>query len=187
MAKQNTKKTADTISKNCEKYEIAITNFVTGAKMDISEAELFTHLAQCKNCQGDLRNWQATHATLCAKEYDSRPEVKAKNEAFIKNLVHSERSESVYGQQDKPTPSHTDITPGRVLIDIKNEVKQDVKTVYSILKTHGELAVPVIVEKANIQEYRVRNAICCMGLNDMIMLSKDNKTAYAKLQPGAQL
>jgi len=180
MAKENTKKTTDTTSKNCEKYEIAITNFVTGAKMDISEAELFTHLAQCKNCQGDLRNWQATHATLCAKEYDSKPEIKAKNEAFIKNLVYREQSERIY---DKPA----DITPGRVLIDIKNEVKQDVKTVYSILKTHGELAVPVIVEKANIQEYRVRNAICCMGLNDMIMLSKDNKTAYAKLQPGVQL
>ena len=161
---------------DCEKYELAITNFVLGEKMNIPEAELFNHLAKCKSCQGDLRNWRTTHAMLCAKEYDSRPEVKAKNEAFIKNLV--------YGKQDKPTITHPDITPGRVLIDIKNEVKQDVKTVYSILKTHGELPLPSIVEKANLKEYRVRNAICCMGLNDMVLLSKDNKTAYAKLQPG---
>jgi len=175
MTKQNTKKSTDTALRECEKYELAITNFVLGEKMNIPEADLFNHLAQCKSCQGDLRNWRATHAMLCAKEYDSRPEIKQKNEAFIKNLVYSTSTKT-----EKPV-SNQSLPGNRVLIDIKNEVKQDVKTVYSILKTHGELPLPSIVEKANLKEYRVRNAICCMGLNDMVLLSKDDKTAYARL------
>jgi hypothetical protein len=59
-----------------------------GEKIAIPQEELFNHLAKCKNCQDDLRNWRATYATLCAREYDSKPEIKQRNEAFIKGLVY---------------------------------------------------------------------------------------------------
>jgi len=167
----------------CEKYELAITNFVLGEKMNISESELFNHLAKCKNCQGDLRNWRATHAVLCAKEYDSKPEIKQRNEAFIKNLVYGKHGESP--KTTGPVAGKPELPGNRILIDIKSQVMQDTKTLYNILKTDGEQSLPILVKKSNLKEYRVKNAICCMGIHDMVVVSKDDKTAYVKLQPGA--
>ena len=148
----------------CEKYELAITNYVIGEKIDIPQTELFEHLAKCRSCQDDLRNWRATYATMRAKEYDSRPEVKQKNEAFIKELVYQNNG-------TKRTP-----------IDFKWDAGSAAGKVYNALKGNGELPIPVLVQKTGLKEYNIHQAIGWLAKEGKIQGNKDDKTAYIRLR-----
>lgn len=161
MKKVDDKKTSKA---GCEKYELAITNYVIGEKIDIPQTELFEHLAKCRSCQDDLRNWRATYATMRAKEYDSRPEVKQKNEAFIKKLVYETK-------ETKRTP-----------IDAKWEIGSAAGKIYNLLKANGEMPIPVICQKTGLKEYHIQQAIGWLAGQEKILLTRDDKTAYASLR-----
>jgi hypothetical protein len=151
----------------CEKYELAITNYVIGEKIDIPQSELFEHLARCQSCQGDLRNWQATYGMMRAREYDSRPEVKQKSQTFIKELVYQ-------GKQIEKTQ-----------LDFKWGAGLAAGEVYRLLKANGELSIPAICQRTGLKEYNVQQAIGWLAKEEKIQGNKDHKTAYVSLQPGA--
>jgi len=172
MTKQNMEKQTDSTLKDCEKYELAITNFVLGEKMNIPEAELFNHLAKCKSCQGDFRNWRVTHAMMCAKEYDSRPEIKEKNEAFIKNLVYGEPAKA-----GKPVSSQS--LPGnRIPINAKWEIKSAAERIYLCLKENGKTPIPVLRKKTELFDFPFYEALGALADQGRAILHKD-KTTYS--------
>ncbi|MFA5793763.1 MAG: winged helix-turn-helix domain-containing protein [Candidatus Brocadiia bacterium] len=61
---------------SCEKYGLAITDYVLGEKMDITKEELIAHLQTCADCRADLKNWKATYSVMRAKAFDAKPEAK---------------------------------------------------------------------------------------------------------------
>ncbi|MBI4834234.1 MAG: winged helix-turn-helix domain-containing protein [Planctomycetes bacterium] len=129
-------KTVKTKNNTCAKYELAITNYVMGEKIDIPQEELFNHLAKCKNCQDDLRNWRATYATMCAREYDSKPEVKQRNEAFIKGLVYGQASNKERGK-----------------VDLDNAIGDTAGKIWRFLNEHGPTSLAELPEKVKAEPY----------------------------------
>ena len=80
-------KTVKSKNKNvCQKYEMAINDYALGQDMDMSQDELFGHLAQCQKCQKYARESRAMASVLQAQEYDSRPESKKHFEEFMAKL-----------------------------------------------------------------------------------------------------
>jgi len=142
MSKQNTTKPSRRSSGNpCTKYELAITNYVLGEKIDIPQKELFDHLAKCPSCQGDLRNWRATYATMRAKEYDARPEVQQRTQAFIHKLVTSEAQRSPDERRGQPIPAEVKPLPGGEILDRKAKIEQTAGMVWGYLAKNGWVKV----------------------------------------------
>ncbi|MFH1226733.1 MAG: winged helix-turn-helix domain-containing protein [Planctomycetota bacterium] len=156
----------------CEKYELAITNYVLGEQMNISDDELFNHLRQCKKCREHLYDWQNTYAAMRTKEYFSRPETKKKMADMIENVK-------------KEVLSATSIpTNKKKLVDVKWEIGSAAGKIYNILKESGELPIPALVAKTGLKEYHVQQAVGWLAGQEKILLHRDDKTAYVSLNPG---
>ena len=72
----------------CTKYDLAITDYVLGEEMDITEAQLAKHLKTCKKCRADLADWQDSVALLRAEAYAQKPKTKERFKALMKK-IHS--------------------------------------------------------------------------------------------------
>jgi len=142
----------------CEKYELAITNYVIGEKIDVPQSELFKHLAKCQSCQDDLRNWRATYATMRAQEYDSRPDVKQKNEAFIKELVNR--------------PVSCTFTEDEKVFDVKDVVGHLAGQVWDYLAEHGKTSDEELSKQLKAGLFRIHNAIGWLGRENTIIQSE---------------
>ncbi|HEC64358.1 MAG TPA: hypothetical protein ENI23_03595 [bacterium] len=70
----------------CEKYELAITNYALGEEMGMSKEELYEHLATCKKCQQDLKEWSSAIGILRAEVYDAKPESKNKRAELLSKI-----------------------------------------------------------------------------------------------------
>lgn len=75
---------------NCEKYGIAITDYILGEEMNISREELFNHLATCDKCRNDLTNWRDTYAAMRNKAYLEKPETKKKYNEMLERIKSSQ-------------------------------------------------------------------------------------------------
>ena len=142
----------------CEKYELAITNYVIGEKIDVPQDELFRHLAGCRSCQNDLRNWRATYATMRAQEYDSRPDVKQKSQAFIKELA------------SRPTPCA--FTEDEKVFDVKDVVGHLAGQVWDYLAEHGKTSDEELSKQLKTGLLRIHNAIGWLGRENTIIQSE---------------
>ncbi len=87
----------------CEKYGLAITDYILGEEMDISREDLFNHIASCEKCQKDLENWRETYAAMRNKAYMEKPETKQKYQEML------ERIKSPKCNPGNQLPSGTDI------------------------------------------------------------------------------
>ena len=76
----------------CEKYGIAITDYILGEEMDIPREELFTHLAACEHCRKDLANWRDTYSAMRNKAYMEKPETKKKYQEMLARIKSSASS-----------------------------------------------------------------------------------------------
>jgi hypothetical protein len=155
---------------HCEKYELAITNYVMGEKIDMPQQALFDHLAQCPSCQGDLRNWKATYATLCAREYDARPEVQQRTKAFIKELV-----------RHRPTSDRPDITRGELNLDEK--VGEPAGILWQTLAQNGEVNILDLPQVSKLEPPKAYSAFGWLACEKKVRLRKDAKTTYVSLTP----
>lgn len=70
----------------CDKYGIAITDYVLGEEMDITYDELFNHLRECVECRKDLANWQTTYAALRTDAYHKTPEAKKRMQELLDKI-----------------------------------------------------------------------------------------------------
>lgn len=78
-------KTKDT----CEKYGIAITDYILNEEMSMSREELFNHLASCAKCQKDLSGWSDTYSAMRNKAYMEKPETKQKYNEMLERIKSS--------------------------------------------------------------------------------------------------
>jgi transcription initiation factor IIE alpha subunit len=160
-------KTAKTKKSPCEKYELAITNYVIGEKIDVPQDELFKHLAKCLNCQNDLRNWRATYATMRAQEYDSRPDVKQKSQEFIKELVN------------RPTPC--------VFADDEKVLNLEIDTgklsgyVWDYLAEHGKTSDTELSKQLERDILAIREAIGWLSKEKKIIKSERKDVTFVCL------
>ncbi len=172
-------KTVKTKKSPCEKYELAITNYVIGEKIDVPQDELFRHLAKCQSCQDDLRNWRATYGTMRAREYDSRPDVKQKSEAFIKELVN------------RPTPCT--FTEDEKIFDVKDVVGHLAGEIWRYLAEHGKTSDEELSKQLKAGLFRIHNAIGWLGRENQIIqselkgitfvcLTKEQEEKYRRMQ-----
>ena len=169
MGKNKNSKAGQALKTNpCEKYELAITNYVLGEKIDIPQKELFDHLAQCPSCQGDLRNWRATYATMRAREYAGRPEVQQRTQAFIHKLVTSPA-------QGEPLPP---------VIDTERIVGLATGEIYNCLKKSGPLSLSLIRKNTGLEGYPFYEAMGWLNQEKKIIVrGKNDQPEYAELQP----
>jgi hypothetical protein len=173
MKNNKSTKTKKAKDNPCEKYELAITNFVLGEDMGMTKDELFEHLKGCKNCRRDLTEWQDTYTVMRMESFSKTPEGKAKMQQDLAKLKERMKRESL------PTPIGKEIP-----IDVKWEIGSAAGKVYDLLKTKGKLSIPVIVKYTGLKEYNVQQGIGWLAGQEKILLSRDDKTAYASLNPG---
>lgn len=76
----------------CEKYGLAITDYILGAEMDMPREELFNHLASCESCRKDLANWRDTYSAMRNKAYMEKPEIKKKYQEMLERIKSSQCS-----------------------------------------------------------------------------------------------
>jgi ribosomal protein L29 len=149
----------------CEKYGIAITNYVLGEDLRMSQEELFTHLRECKQCLNELIDWQNTYAVMRAKEYDSRPENKEKMAKMLENL-----KKQVFGIKS------TCITAkGETLINTEWEIGSAAGTVYRYVEKNGKSSTIQIIKDTNLNLSLVDQGIGWLAREKKVCVSyKDN-------------
>jgi len=168
------------VKNKCEKYELAITNYVIGEEIDIPQKELFEHLARCRSCQGDLRNWRATYATMRAKEYDQRPEVKKQSQAFIKELVNMPLAAAESGIK-QPIPKT--LPP---VIDSIEIVGTAAGKIYRCLKANGPMmSISALRQETGFGGYPLLQALGWLEREDKIITrGTPDQPEYVELKPG---
>jgi len=120
----------------CEKYGLAITNFVLGEDMGMTKEELFEHLKGCKECRKDLTTWQDTYTVMRTEAFSKSPEGKAKMHQDLTKLKERMRRESL------PPQIKDTITVEKVGWVAGDLVK--------VIGMHGPVSLPDLAEKANI-------------------------------------
>lgn len=132
MGKKNNTKTKNP----CEKYELAITNYVLSEDMGMTKDELFEHLKGCKECRRDLTEWQDTMTVMKMESFSKTQEGKAKMQQDLSKLKERMKRESL------PPTLKEHITVAKVGWTAGNVLK--------LVATNEPVSLPDLAEKANI-------------------------------------
>jgi hypothetical protein len=144
----------------CEKYGLAITDYVLGEKMDVSQEALVKHLRACAKCREDLKNWQATYAVMRAREYDSRPEAKARYEALIKELT------------TQPVP--TGFVPQGTQLDVVQEIGSPAGKVWRTLASNGVIRMEDLPKKTGLTPELAYGAMGWLAHENKLCMTRHN-------------
>jgi anti-sigma factor RsiW len=153
----------------CEPYGLAITDYVLGEKMDISQAELVKHLRACARCREDLKEWQATYTVMRAKEYDDRPEVKARYEALIKEL----------------TRRPVDFVPQGVPLNMAHEIGSPAGKVWQALASNGVIRMEELPQKTGLEPALAWGAMGWLAHENKLCMTK-HEDHYDLYLPAAE-
>ena len=178
-------------SKNqCEKYGLAITDYVLGEEMDISREELFNHIATCENCQKDLANWRNDYAALRNKAYFEKPETKKKYQEMLNRVKSSPaRPESIRDSQC----GLGDKLPDGIDVNINLEYGWYAGTLWHHLGEYGPVRLEDIPEKINADMDKVKyvtgwlmgeKKVCMKQAKDSlyIYLTKEEQEKYHQIK-----
>ena len=154
----------------CDKYEIAITDYVMGEEMDITKQELLEHLRSCDKCLKDLSNWQNIYGTQRTEAYHNRPEVKAKWEAFIKEVTSKPLAEIKKLPGEKPVNSEAVV--GGVAGNI-----------WHALRHNGKIAVPDLKQEIKVPDKTFERAIGWLLREDKVEITETQQTEFITLTP----
>jgi len=122
----------------CQRYEKAITHFVTGEDMGMSKEELFEHLKSCKNCRRDLTEWQDTVTVMRTEAFSKTPEGQAKMHSDLAKLKERMKTGLPPVVREEITTEKIGLTAGEV---------------WRFLDKHGSTSLPVLPEKINRDPY----------------------------------
>ncbi len=174
----------------CEKYELAITNYVLGEAMPISKEELFNHLRKCPDCQEDMKEWQATYSVMRAEAYDSRPEVKARSKAFIKKLVSQPLPAQTQPSSGFPTgkvaawqvPRIKPIS-GEVLLNHDEYIGNAAVKVWHYLYGNGKIKVNDLEQKVELPAPVLNQALGWLARGNQIHRTQVKESIFVYLAP----
>ncbi|MBI4712087.1 MAG: winged helix-turn-helix domain-containing protein, partial [Planctomycetes bacterium] len=147
----------------CEKYGIAITNYVLGEDLRMPKEELLAHLKQCAKCHAELLDWQNTYAAMRTKSYHDKPEVKVKWAKFIQELVNS------------PVQCESMLPPGAKDVNIDDEYGLPAGHIWHLLGKEGPTRIDEIPKKTNHHPETAKYATgWLMGQNKVCMKEFQN-------------
>jgi len=155
----------------CEKYQLAITNYVLGEAMPISKNELLGHLKTCAVCRKDLDDWSDNYALMRAKTSDSKPETKARIKQFIKELV----------AQPGPVPLPDEIeVPGNVFVG------KPAGTVWQCIGKEGRVILDDLPKKTGLPSQVAYGAMGWLLHEDKIRVTQTQDKVFLYLTPQEQ-
>lgn len=167
----------------CEKYGLAITDYILDEEMAITKEELFNHLASCEKCRNDLANWRDTYAAMRNKAYLEKPETKKKYDEMLNRVKSSQCSPTAN------LPEGTDI-------NINLEYGWHAGTLWQHLAAHGPTKmedVPKIIntdaDKAKVVSGWLmgEKKVCLKQVKDAqyIYLTKDEQEKFRRIKDQA--
>lgn len=145
--------------KICEKYGIAITNYVLGEDLGMPPEELYNHLRNCPKCLDELTDWQETYAVMRTEAYHKTPEAKQRYEELLEKIKH---------------------LPAEQSTDVKVEIDTAAGKIQKVLKTHGQTPILELRQKTGLVDYPFYEAISWLVMNDKAVYTKgqDNRPCY---------
>jgi len=152
----------------CDKYEIAITDYVLGEEMDITKQELLEHLRSCEKCLKDLSNWQNIYGTLRTEAYHNRPEVKAKWEAFIKEVTSKPLAEIKKIAGEKAV--NTDVVVGGAA-----------GAIWRVVAYNGKIAMLNLKQETKLPDKTFERAIGWLLREDKVQITEAQQTEFITL------
>ena len=155
----------------CEKYELAMTDYVLGEEMEISREELFNHLRKCQKCRNYLEDWQDIHTVMQMETYYNTPEGKQKMKAGLEDL----RKRLA---QPNAVPVHIQKTG---IVNTEYEIGTVSGFIWSHLGEIGKVRVDDIVRTSNIPTKIVDRAIGWLAKEKKVCLERDEKAEYVYL------
>lgn len=149
---------------DCEKYGIAITNYVTGEKLNVPETELFEHLRTCADCRADLKNWKATYALMRAKTHDAKPESK-------------QRLEELLAKANPKTLPCQMLKTGQV-VSLKEAVGTPSGIVWNCIAKHGVVKLSDLPELTKLDAATAYGGYGWLAHQEKLIIIKDKKDKY---------
>lgn len=168
------KTTKQTHPDGCEKYQLDLTDYVTGDMTFLTkekQEQLFEHLKQCAKCREEFFDWEETFGVLVTEHHLARLEIKKKMNDMIEQFKSSA----------PPRPARSEKVP----IDIKAEIGSAAGKIYDCLKSIGEATIEELRKETGLVSFPFYEAIGWLAREEKVTLAKDDITAYVSLHPGA--
>jgi len=165
----------------CDKYAISITNYVLGEKIDVPEAELAEHLKSCEKCRAEFTDWQNVYATLRTEAYHKKPEVKAKWEKFIKELVNQPASLDFSALPPPCRIGKVDETQRKALEEAKKKIFLASGKLCQFLKTNGPTPLMKLRKGTGLISDPFYETMGWLTMNEIVVPTsgKNTETIYA--------
>jgi len=164
------KKNNQSAANPCQKYGIAITDYVLGEPMDISYEELLNHLKECAACRKDFADWRSTYAALKTEAYHKTPEAKKRYAELLEKIKNLPASPAGGPAAPKDKPIDDELVLGSAA-----------EKVYNALKGNGKIAYPVLREKAGLKGEPFYEASGWLAKEKKIRRTRDEQTVYVAL------
>lgn len=169
----------------CEKYELAITNYVLGEAMGMTKEALFEHLKTCKNCRRDLTEWRDTYSVMKTEAYYQTPQGQAKMKRSF---------EDVKRQVAAATPAETRLPkpkgvvqvkpiPGEVILDPEEHIGHFAGVVWHHLALNGRVKEGELKRKVKLSARAFDRAIGWLAHEKKIHQARVKRTNYVYLTP----
>lgn len=155
----------------CKKYEIAITDYVMGEKMDMPQKELFKHLRQCKKCKEDFIDWLNTYAYMRTEAYHAQPKAQKRAKALFKRLM----------KEQAKHPIRIKRLPGEKVVNKEVVIGKPADVVWQHLFLSGKVKVTDLPKKTHLPPYMAYGAMGWLVMKDKAYISKARQNAYVYL------
>ena len=158
------KRNDETVSGECEPYQLDLTDYVTGDMTFLTkekQEQLFDHLRQCAKCRQDFFDWDETFGVLVTKQHHAKAEVKKRMDDLIE-------------QFKSPAPAKPPST------DVKLEIDTAAERIHTWVKENGKTVLPVLREKTGLLDYPFYEAMGVLITGEKIIVDKgeDNRPSY---------
>ncbi|MDI6788802.1 MAG: winged helix-turn-helix domain-containing protein [Planctomycetota bacterium] len=159
----------------CEKYGLAITNYVLSEDMGMTKEELFEHLKGCKNCRKDLTEWRDTVTVMRMETFSKTQEGKAKMHQDLTKLKERIKTEVV--EPSVPTTLPPPINSEKIVGTAAGQI-------YNCLKGNGPMPIPVLKVKTKLEDYPFYGAMGWLDREGKIIVRGiGNQPQFAELRP----
>lgn len=186
----------------CEKYELAITNYVLGEAMGMTKEALFEHLKTCKNCRRDLTEWRDTYSVMKTEAYYQTPQGQAKMKRSFEDVKRQVAvATPAETRLPKPTrlPKRTRLTarqgggqegvvqvkpiPGEVILDPEEHIGHFAGVVWHHLARNGRVKEGELKRKVKLPARAFDRAIGWLAHEKKIHQARVKRTNYVYLTP----
>jgi hypothetical protein len=170
----------------CAKYGIAITDYILGEQMDIPQAELFNHVANCANCRKDMLNWRNTYSAMRNEAYLKKPEVQEKYKQMLESIKRGKSADSPALMRGESSCTTAPLPENEKLIDTEWEIGHYAGELHKLLGQTGKVAVDQIIRQTEFDRILVERLIGWLAAERKICITTDNKAEYIYLKPHEQ-